>query len=155
MWKKWTVYIVIFLLRHAQLAQPERTLLFNTVIDLSKTKSLDMEERQILTAMLLEKLGALPLHAKIRVDKTGRVVVNGRSLDLDAATRLQQAAASMQTNAARSLVRETVTFMAVMEGVHKAHVPDQMLFSKAALWFLQEEDALYAELAQTGLETDE
>lgn len=146
--------LAMYLLRHATLQAPEREVLFTEVIDLCKNKLLTNEERQMLTAMLLDRLGALPLHAKIRVDGTGKVSVNGRSLDIETADRLKQAAVAMQNNAARNLVRETVAFMAIVDGVHKNVSPDMGLFAKAALWFLQEENELYATLSQ-GYQDDE
>ncbi len=147
MWRRLATTWAVFLLRRVQLAPAQRDQLFSTVIDLSKNKLLSVEERQMLTAMLLDRLGALPLHAKITVDKTGRVVVNGRSLDPDSSTRLRQAAAQMQRNPARNLVRDTVTYLAIVDGVHKNINPEMGLFSKAALWFLQEENELYQKLA--------
>ena len=147
--------LAVYLLRRVNLEAPQRDLLFTTVIDLLKNKSLSNEERQMLTAMMLDRLGALPLHAKISVDKAGRVFVNGRSLDIEAADRLKQAAVAMQNNAARNLVREAVTFMAIVDGVHKNISPDMGLFAKAALWFLQEEDTLYTLLAAEGIGDDE
>lgn len=147
--------LAAYLLRHATLREQERGALFAEVIDLCKKKLLTNEERQMLTAMLLDRLGALPLHAKINVDKTGRVFVNGRSLDAEGAGRLKQAAVAMQHNAARNLVREAVTFMAILDGVHKNVSPEMGLFAKAALWFLQEEDTLYTLLAAEGTADDE
>lgn len=147
--------LAAYLLRNGTIQGEEREQLFSTVIDLCKNKSLSNEERQILTTMLLDRLGALPLHARIVVDKAGRVFVNGRSLSIEEADRLKQAAVAMQNNGARNLVREAVTFMAIVDGVHKNVSPDMGLFAKAALWFLQEEDTLYALLAAEGIGDDE
>lgn len=143
--------LTVWLLTHATLKPAERQEVFDEVVDLFRKKLLSIEERQILTALLLEKLGALPLRAKIVVDKTGMVSVNGRSLDPELAMTLQQAAVAMQRNAARNLVRETVTYLAIVDGTIKSINPEMMLFAKAALWFLQQEDELYATLAQEGL----
>lgn len=153
--RRYAAKLAVFLLRHVTLHATEREVLFALVVDLAKNKLLSNEERQMLTAMLLDKLGALPLHAKLKVDETGKVFVNGRSLDIETADRLKQAAVAMQTNAARNLVKEAVTFMAIVDGVHKNISPDMGLFAKAALWWLQEEDTLYAMLAQDGLADDE
>lgn len=154
MLKRWTTRLAVFLLRHVELTETDRTKLFYVVVDLCKNKSLNIEERQMLTAMLLDKLGALPLHAKIKMDKTGAVIVNGRPLNFEQAERLKQAATAMQNNAARNLVRESVAFMAIVDGVHKNISPEMGLFAKAALWWLQEEDALYALLAPEELGDD-
>lgn len=144
-----------FLLKGAKLQAPEQHLLFTVAIDLFKNKLLANEERQLLTAMLLDRLGALPLHAKIVIDGTGKVIVNGRSLDPDLTHQLKQAAVAMERNAARKLVRDTVVYMAILDGVHRNINPDMGLFAKAALWFHQQEDELYAKLAAEGLEDDE
>lgn len=134
MWGKLATKATLFLLRHA---------------------SLKNEERQLLTAMLLEKLGALPLHARITLDNTGAVFVNGRKLDGETAISLRHAAAAMQRNAARKLVNEAIVFMAIVDGVHKNVTPDMGLFAKAALWFHQEEDKLYQALAALEPDYDE
>lgn len=176
MFRRLTTKLAVYLLGNTKLEQKERIVLFSaitslfkegyvtkmerdqyfgTLLDLAKNKLLSNEEKQILTAFLLDKLGALPLHARITVDGTGKVFVQGRSLDIEAADRLKQAAVAMQNNAARNLVREAVTFMAIVDGVHKNITPEMGLFAKAALWFLQEEDDLYKRLAADGIEDDE
>lgn len=147
MWSTLTVRLAVWLLRTVSIRQPDRTALFEEVIEALKKKTLSVEERQLCTALLLDRLGALPLRAKIVVDETGKVFVNGRTLEAEHATRLKQAAVAMRNNAARNLVRETVTFMAITDGVHKNINPEMGLFAKAALWFLQEENALYDTLA--------
>lgn len=155
MLRRFTARVAVYLLGNTTLEQKERDALFSAVIDKFKDKSLNNKERQMFTTILLDKLGALPLHAKIMVDKAGRVFVNGRSLNTEEADRLKQAAVAMQNNAARNLVREAVTFMAIVDGVHKNITPEMGLFAKAALWFLQEEDTLYTLLAAEGIKNDE
>lgn len=113
-----------------------------------RAASIDNECRQILTAALLDKLGALPIHAKISVDESGSVLVDGKKLTLDRAQQLNQSAVTALSSVARKFVRETVTFLAVKQGVHENMSPEQGLFAKAALWFMQEEDNLYRILAQ-------
>lgn len=155
MFKRSIAKLAAFLLAHVELEAPERDRLFVCVVDLLKQKSFSNEERQMLTATFLDRLGSLPLHATIMVDNAGGVVVNGRSLNLERATQLKQAAVAMQRNAARNLVRETVTFLAIKDGVHKNINPEMGLFAKGALWFLQQEDELYALLAEGGSDDDE
>lgn len=146
--------LAAYLLKGTKLEAPEQHLLFTTSIDLFKNKLLTNEERQMLTAMLLDRLGALPLHAKIIVDGTGKVIVNGRSLEPDFAHQLKQAAVAMERNAARKLVRDTVVYMAILDGVHRNINPEMGLFAKAAIWFHQQEDELYKKLAAEGLEEE-
>lgn len=155
MLQKAAAILAVYLLQKVKLEAPERDQLFTALVESAKQKMLSTEERQILTAMLLDRLGALPLHATITVDNTGGVVVNGRSLSLERADQLKQAAVAMKLNAARNLVRETVTFLAIKDGVYKNVNPEMGLFAKAALWFSQEEDTLYDLLAHEGFDDDE
>lgn len=112
------------------------------------------QERQILTAVLLERLGALPLRASIVVDETGKVFVGGKPLTLEKAQLLRETSQTMLKNFARKFVREQIVFMAIHKGVHENTTPEQGLFAKAALWALQEEEKLYAELAGAEGESD-
>ncbi len=105
------------------------------------------EERQLLTAALLTKLGALPLHARITVDETGKMLFDGKSADIERARKLHDSAKSMMNNFARRFVRAQIRYMAIQKGVHENVSPEQGLFAKAALWLLQEEEELYKKLA--------
>lgn len=155
MLRRFAAKVAAFLLKGGTLEAPEQQLLFSVAVDLFKNKLLSNEDRQMLTAMMLDKLGALPLHAKIRIDETGKVVVNGRPLEIGYAEQLKQAAVAMRRNAARKLVRDTVVYLAIIDGVHRNINPEMGLFAKAAIWFHQQEDELYEKLAAEGLDGDE
>lgn len=117
--------------------------------------SLSNEDRQILTAALLDRLGALPVRARITEDETGTIFVNGRPLTMEGAHKMRESSKAMLTNHARKLVREAVLFMAIQKGVHENVTPEQGLFAKAALWFYQEEDILFRKFAQVEVEEDD
>lgn len=125
-----------------------------TVIALLKWVRLDNESRQLLTSALLDKLGAIPVHARITVDDAGQVFVDGRPLTLEASRQMHDASKAMLNNFARRFVREQVTYMAIQKGVHQNISPEQGLFAKAALWFFQEEDELYRKFAQVEVVED-
>ncbi len=114
--------------------------------ELLKDAELSMEDRQLLTATLLDRLGALPVRARIVVSEAG-VFVDGKVVDAERAQRLHESSKAMLNNFARRFVRETVEFLAVKKGVHEYTTPEQGLFARAALWFLQEEDILYRKFA--------
>lgn len=103
----------------------------------------------MLTTTLLDRLGALPLHASIIVDLEGKIFVGGKQLTHETAKRMHESSRSMLHNFARRFVREQVTYMAIEKGVHENLSPEQGLFSKAALWIYQEEDKLYRQFAQS------
>lgn len=106
------------------------------------------EDRQLLTAALIDNLGALPLRARITTDETGTFFVDKRPLTIENSRKIHESSKSMLNNYARRFVREQVTFMAIQKGVHENTSPEQGLFAKAALWFYQEEDELYRTFAQ-------
>ncbi len=117
------------------------------VIWLLKNSRLGNEDRQLLTAALLTKLGALPVRARITADEVGKYYVDGRELNLETAQKLRETSKAMLHNFARRFVREQVTFMAIKMGVHENTSPEQGLFAKSALWNFQEEDELYRKFA--------
>lgn len=121
---------------------------------LLKESRIGNEERQLLTAAMLAKLGALPIRATVSIDGVGRVYINERPLTLDAAKLLHEGSKLLLKSFARRVVRETVTFMAIKKGVHENVSPEQGLFAKAALWFMQEEESLYHRFAMTEAEKD-
>lgn len=127
MWGRLATKLVVWLLRNGRLSN---------------------ENRQLLTAELLDRLGALPLHASIRIDELGNWFVRGRPLTLERAHKLHQGAKAMLKNYTRTFVQEQVRFMAIQKGVHENVSPEQGLFAKAALWAMQEEQALYLSLGQ-------
>lgn len=119
------------------------------VVEMLRDADLTIEDRQLLTTAIYARLGVLPLRASITVDGSGQIFVNGKHPDLDTAKRLRESAMGILNNFAYKFVRETVTFLAIKQGVHENLSPEQGLFAKAALWNGQEEETLYRLLAGT------
>jgi hypothetical protein len=118
--------IVIGALRCAKLSKENKVACYNALIDNSR---------------------AVPFR-DIIVNKAGQIFVKGRPIDFSEQAALRESATFLLHNKARQLVHDQMTFMAINVGVHKAETLDQVLFSKAAIWFQQQEDALYRLLAQ-------
>lgn len=116
-------------------------------VRLLREDAITIEERQLLTVTLLDKLGALPIRARISVDSTGRILVDNKALTAATAVRLRRSARSLLNNFARTFVQDTVTFLAIKQGVHQNISPEQGLFAKAILWQHHEEQELYRLLA--------
>lgn len=106
------------------------------------------ETKQLLTASLLTSLHVLPVRDIITHDETGKLFVGGRPLNFETAQALHKAAIAMRSNFARTFVEDQVRWHAVQMGVHQNNTPEQGLYAKAALWVLQELDALYKELGE-------
>lgn len=110
--------------------------------------SLTVPQRNLLTAVVLDKLGALPFKDILTVTGSGQILIQGRSLDIEKVRQLQEAAKSALRNQALLLIREQVAYTAVTHGVHKAEDEKQILFARAALWWGQQELHMLKLLAQ-------
>lgn len=108
---------------------------------------LSIEDRALLTTAVLDKLVALPIRDIITVDEKKSIFVNGKPLDFEQAVQLRESARGALANHAMRLVRQQVLYAAVVAGVHKVESPAQMFFSRAAIWFGKEEEALLRMLA--------
>lgn len=122
-------------------------------VKLLRDEALSIEDRNLLTTALLEKLGALPTRARIQLETSAtgqviRILLDGQPLNERTTQRLARAARSLQNNFAHKLVQETLDFMAIKQGVHFNVNPEQGLFAKAILWQHNEERQLYEALAQ-------
>lgn len=117
------------------------------VIFVLRHKRLSIEDHGLLTTSILNKLSALPLRDMICTDDNGRLVVNGKVVTMEAAQALRESARSAQTNFALNFVHEQVLYTAVVHGVHKLEKPEQSFFSRAAIWYAEEEKKYLKALA--------
>lgn len=111
------------------------------------TKNLSVTDRMTLTNTILDRLGALPFSAIIKVSETGEVTVKGRPLDIEKYASLQQSAKAALENEAINLMWEANAFEAVEQGVHQGMNEYQILFAKTSLWNGQQDRKFLKELA--------
>lgn len=109
---------------------------------------LSQEDRMLLTNQLLSTVGALPLHATFTVDEAGKLLMRGVPLEYEQAVVLRESANNILHSTAWKMVREQVLYEAISKGVHEALNNDQVLFSKAAIWFQQQQENTLKVLAQ-------
>lgn len=109
---------------------------------------LSIEDRNLLTTLILDGIGALPLRDMIYVNEEGKLLVNGKALSVEGARALRESARGATKNQALKFVNEQVKFNAITFGVHKLETERQSFFCRAALWFGQEQQKLLAILAQ-------
>lgn len=110
--------------------------------------NLSIEDRNVLTNAVLDRLYALPFHDIITIGQDGKALVRGEPLSYEQALLMHDSAKATLDSPVRKLVREQVAFQAVTIGVHKQKIPEDILFSKAALWWGQREQELLEILAQ-------
>lgn len=100
-----------------------------------------------LSTLLLEKFHALPFRDIITVNDKGSLLINGRPLDVEQAVKIRESASSALQSIALNLISDQVLFNAVSIGVHKVERPEQMMFSRAAIWWGQQQHELLKLLA--------
>lgn len=116
---------------------------------LKKRDRFDPEDAVLCTNALLDKLRAVSIQDTLYRDSRGRLFVRGRPVkDSSIEGAIIKAAHAVQKNIARRLVKEKVEYQAAVLARSSTSIWD-LLFVKAALWFSQEEDKVYADL--TGL----
>lgn len=113
-----------------------------------KSRSWTTEERSLFTASALTELGALPLHATIKTDESNQLLIRGIPLDYEKALQLRASAQNVLQSAAWRVVKEQVLYEAITKGVYEGLNSDQILFSKSAIWFSQQEEKMLKVLAQ-------
>ena len=121
MWNRFVVWITNYSLSHSRLS---------------------LEQRNNIVTHILDSLRALPISSIIMV-KDGEMMLNGRSLDFDKIAQLKESASVALDNQALKIVLNEVLYTAVVGGLHKAVISEDLYFYRAAIWFGQKlEDQL-------------
>lgn len=123
-------------------------LIVKLVIWLLKSSIITLEDRNTLTTSVLDKLTILPMYDIIKVNENGQLLINNRVVDLEKARLLRESALAALNNQSLKAVHEQVLFTAITMGVHNVTTPEQMLFSRAAIWYSQQEITILKTLAQ-------
>ena len=113
-----------------------------------RNSALPKEDRVFLTNLMLESLNVVRIRDIIRVQADGTLEVNGQSLDFESSIRLREGARMLSESQVRKFLQDSVAFRAIQLGVHKALTPEELIFSKAALWWGEQENELLKILAE-------
>lgn len=113
---------------------------------------LNIQQRTKLVGALLDNLNAVPLTDVITFREDGTLLIDGKEVDYEKASKIRESARAMQNNQARQLVREQVAVLAGQRGVVEGDTPEKLYFYRAALWSMNHEQAIYDSLAGTGEE---
>lgn len=110
--------------------------------------ALSVESRNLLTAKVLDAVGALPLHDILTVHD-GEIRVNGVPLEYDQAVRLREGAKQALANPTLKLVWDQVRYSSFVGGVSTGGSPQDILFYRTAIWNGEQERAWLRVLAGT------
>lgn len=123
-----------------------RRMLVKFALGVFKRADLTDEERSLCTGLILDRIGAAPLRAMISfVDELGEhgvvhrtLLVNGEELDVEKLRVLREAAKVAIENASFNLVADQVRWLAFKEGLATGRPAAELIFFRAALWFIEE-----------------
>lgn len=114
---------------------------------LLKKKNLSEKNRAKILGALLDNIGALPLRGTLRFDENGTISINGKELTVEQAVILRESVVSLKSSFARQVINEQLRFLAIELGVHQGVTLERIIFSKAALWILEEEKKILDHIA--------
>ncbi len=104
-----------------------------------KKSSLSTQDRIALTTALLDKLNALPM-GNIIVETPEGLIINGKELDTEQIINFKESCVSLKENFARQVIHEQIRYKATEMGIHKSQTIDELMFAKAIIWCLNEEN---------------
>lgn len=113
-----------------------------------KCRILSGEQKAAVTSALLDNMLVVPIKDIVKIDETGTLLLNGKNLDLEQAIMFKDSVVSLKNSYARKFINQQITFNAINLGVHSGMNTDMIVFSKAALWVIQEEEKLLSTIAQ-------
>lgn len=116
------------------------------VIKQLKKARLSTEDRIALTTTLLNQLGTIPVRDVLTVDPLKGIQIKGKTLDIEQAVVFRDSCVVLKDNPARILINEQLTYEALKHGIHNGLNTDMIMFSKAVLWVIQEEEKLIKQI---------
>lgn len=102
---------------------------------------------EILNA-ILKNFNAVQVRNVISYDSQGMLLLRGKKVSLEEAEYLITSALALKDNPARKVIRDEIAFEAIKIGVHNGMNPEMIQFSKAALWWGEQEEKIINLLTQ-------
>lgn len=106
---------------------------------LKTTKIVGTDRTRIINALLAD-INALPIKEAISFTQDGKVLIRGKSITIEQAQAIQQGAQALSTNSTHKLIHEQVLHEANLIGLHKGLTPEDILFAKACIWVVLQEE---------------
>jgi hypothetical protein len=123
-------------------------LLIKFIAYIIRKKKFSLENKTKIMNALIENLKIVPINAIIRLDEQNQLVVNGVTIGYEEAKVLRESAKLLLHSNARKLIHNQLIFEAINLGIHQGVNTEQILFSKAVIWLLKEQEKLIGKIAQ-------
>ncbi len=109
---------------------------------LLRSKRLKGDHKTRIMSVLLDNLHAIPVNSIMQFNRDGTMLINGRSFDYEQAMAFREGVIVLKNSNARKIINDQLTYEAINLGIHQGLTPEQIQFSKAVLWIIQEEQKL-------------
>lgn len=109
---------------------------FKKLVKTLQTKKLSQEERILLFNYLNKSLNIFPINDVVVFRKDGALLYNGVEMSLEQVQNFKQSVRSIKDNPAFRVITDQILFKAIQTGVHLGLSTDQIIFSKAAIYFI-------------------
>ena len=106
------------------------------------------EYKAKITAKLLDNLQAVPISNILFIDKMGRLYIDGKLATQEQALSIKASGISFKDSFLEKLINDQITYQALQLGIHEGNTTDQIIFSKAALWVIQERKKLITQITE-------
>lgn len=123
-------------------------LVTSLVLWLLKKESITGEDKNRVVSALLQNIHAYPIRDVIQLSYDRAARINGRELSTEQTIALRESCKALNDNWSRKVIHEQLQFEAIKLGIHNGLNPDTLMFSKAILWTIQEEQKLIEKLAE-------
>lgn len=127
---------------------PKMKLLVKLTTWLLKHKKLDKVSKLALLNAMIVSVNALPIKKIIDFDPDGTIKIEGKYLDVDKSRQIRESAISLKDNQARQLIRDQIARAAIEVGVYNSQNFEQLFFSKAVFWIIQQEEDILSKIAK-------
>lgn len=111
-------------------------------IKLLRSKRITGEQKTVLMAALLDNIHAMPIKDIVLFNADRTMTINGRKLDIEQAISFSESTIGLKNSYARNIINSQLIYEALKLGTYSGMTPEQIQFSKAALWVIQEENRL-------------
>lgn len=111
------------------------------IINQLKKNNLPLEDKSALLSAIQDKLKILPLEDSLIIEPN-KITIRGNVLDIDQIIKFKDSCMALKENYAFNVIREQVKYLAVNLGIYKSTSMEDLIFYKAALFNINQEDLL-------------
>lgn len=116
------------------------------IIWLLSNRKIESEDKTLVLNALLKNMNVVPIRDVIHLNEKGLIVINGKEQDSEQSMYVLQGCQALRDNKTRRLIRDQITYEATKIGIHHGMTPESIQFSKATIWWGQQEERILTSL---------